>query len=380
MRSRFHRWIRRAAWPCGILVALIVTMTGCQTSRYYRQAIAGQWEILRLQKPIQRITSDPTTPAMLRNRLDLVSRIRSFAESELHLPADEHYLQYADLHRRFVVWNVYAAPEFSRKPKTWWYPFVGRLKYRGYFREADARSYAAKLEEKGYDVYVGGVQAYSTLGWFRDPVLNTFAFDSELELVELLFHELAHHVVFAKGDTDFSEAFATAVAEEGVRRWLLANGDLRSMQQYKIERERREEFVQLVSKAIAELERLYAGSHSSTGNSQVEDAQAAMRDQKKATLERMQREYEQLKVKWNGWDEYDGWFRGTINNAKLNTVDTYYRLVPAFHELLQRSGGDLAEFYETAGALAKRTKPERQAELQALLETSDSRDNVAISD
>ena len=154
--------------------------------------------------------------------MQLVSKLRDFADRDLKLPVNGHYRKYVDVHRTFVVWNVEAAPEFSMEPKSWWYPLVGSLEYRGYFAESNARGYAARLKKKGYDVYVAGTTAYSTLGWFKDPILNTFVFQPEGELAETIFHEQGHQRVFAGGDTNFNEAFATTVGQEGARRWLRA--------------------------------------------------------------------------------------------------------------------------------------------------------------
>src|SRR5439155_27160335 len=177
--------------------------------------IGGQYALLTHQQSIEKLASAPATPSPLKEKLRLVQDLRVFAKQELRLPVDGHYRKYVDVHRAFVVWNVEAAPEFSLEPKSWWYPFVGRLEYRGYFSEGSARRYGSRLEKKGNDVHVGGVEAYSTLGSFADPVLNTFILDAEGDLAELIFHELAHDRVFARGDTNFNEAFATSVGQEG---------------------------------------------------------------------------------------------------------------------------------------------------------------------
>src|SRR5262245_58234042 len=223
------RWLRQALElsPVRLLAGVLCLpwLAGCGTVGYYAQAIRGQCQILHRQEPIARLLQDTNTPPRLRQRLELVLRLREFAERDLGLDANGHYRHYADLRRPFAVWNVYAAPEFSLKAKAWWYPVVGRLEYQGYFDEAKARRYASRLATDGYDVYVGGVPAYSTLGWFRDPVLNTFVFDDDVDLADTLLHELAHQRLFVAGDTDFNEAFATAVAEAGVQRWLRAADD-----------------------------------------------------------------------------------------------------------------------------------------------------------
>src|SRR5438045_6027277 len=160
-KRKARRWL-----IAGMLVLVVVAVSGCKTINYYRQAAVGEYQLLSKQKPIARLLGDTNTPARLRQRLELVTQLRAFAERTLKLPVDGHYRKYADLHRPFVVWNVEAAPEFSLEPKSWWYPYVGSLEYRGYFSEKAAEKYGAVIKKDGYDVYVGGVEAYSTLGWF----------------------------------------------------------------------------------------------------------------------------------------------------------------------------------------------------------------------
>ena len=232
-----------------VLAALALLLTGCDTTRYYRQAVGGQYDVVARQEKISKLLARTNTPLALREKLALVLRLRAFAETELGLKTDGHYAKYADLGRPFVVWNVYAAPELSMTPKRWWYPVVGRLKYRGFFAEADARACAEELARQGYETYVGGAEAYSTLGFFKDPVLNTFVHNKPPDLAETLFHELAHQRVFASGDTDFNEAFATAVGEEGVRRWMAAHGDAAMRAQYETDLRRKEQFVALLMQA-----------------------------------------------------------------------------------------------------------------------------------
>lgn len=332
-------------------------LAGCGTVGYYAQAVRGQCQVLHRQQPIQKLLADTNTLPRLRERLALVLSIRDFAGKELRLPANGHYLHYADLKRRFAVWNVYAAPEFSFTAKAWWYPVVGRLEYRGYFDEGAARREAARLAARGFDVHVGGVTAYSTLGWFRDPVLNTFLFDADVELAELLFHELAHQRLFIAGDTDFNEAFATAVAEAGAERWLRSRGDAASVTRQREAAERQRVFLALVAGARAELEALYPATP-------APGCTCDLRREKAAVFERLRRDYEVAKAKWGGGAEYDGWFRQPLNNALLNTVDTYHAFVPAFRRMLATAGGDPETFFKQAEALGKLKKAERHRRLR----------------
>jgi predicted aminopeptidase len=278
-----------------------------------------------------------------------------------------HYLRYADLHRPFVVWDVYAAPEFSLEPKTWWYPFVGRLDYRGYFRESSARNCAARLARAGYDTSVGGVEAYSTLGWFKDPVLNTFIHRDEPELAETLFHELAHQRVFASGDTDFDEAFATAVGQEGARRWLRARGDQAAYEHYVASIHYHEHFERLIVATRQKLEILYGDTRKPDGTLKAAKAPPLpveqLRAEKQRILAALRSDWEQLRAQWGSGAGLEDWLAEDLNNAELNSESTYYHLVPAFDRLLAANGGDLAKFYVAVERLAKLPKTKRHQQL-----------------
>jgi len=352
--------------PARVLPLLLLCLAngGCQTAGYYSQAIRGHCQVVARQQSIATILNDPKTPEPLKARLQLVLELRAFADSELKLPAKRHYSRYADLGRRFDVWNVSATPEFSMESKSWWYPLAGRLEYRGFFEEASARQLAAKLAGEGFDVDVGGVQAYSTLGWFSDPVLNTFIHDSEIDLAELLFHELAHQRLFVAGDTDFSEAFAECVAEEGTRRWLRARGSAAARAAYEAKLVRKAEFTRLITSTRTRLAELFCRVAPEVPPlapvSMLDpDRAAEMRRRKQDVFETLRRDYEALKSTWGGATDYEGWFKRPLNNARLNDVDTYYRLVPSFHALLRSCDGDLEKFFREAKALGKLPKLER---------------------
>ena len=363
---RLRKWLAAPA-----LLLAVLAMSGCQSFSFYGQAIKGQYEIVAHRERIEKLLADPQTPAPLKAKLQLVQSLRAFAKKDLKLPVDGHYQKYADVHRPFVVWNVEAAPEFSLEPKTWWYPFVGSLEYRGYFSERGARDYAARLQKKGYDVYVGGVPAYSTLGWFKDPVLNTFIFDPEPDLAETLFHELGHQRVFASGDTDFNEAFATTVGQEGARRWLRVKGDKSAYDKYLAELRRNRQFANLIMNTCERLEALYGDERTEEGKVKAGNKKRALpperlRAQKQHLIDRLQQEYAQLKAQWGGSTEYDEWFAGPVNNAQLNSVAAYYDLVPGFERLLEQNGGDLEKFYEAADRLTHEPRMERCRLLRSL--------------
>ncbi len=367
-KKRLKR-LKRAAIAV-LLLVVVAAVSGCHTLGFYGQALKGQYQIFANERTITKLLADTNTPAPLKARFELLLKLRTFAASDLKLPVDEHYQKYVDLQRPYVVWNVEAAPEFSLEAKTWWYPLVGSLEYRGYFSKPGATNYAGYLRRKGYDVSVGGVEAYSTLGWFKDPVLNTFIFEPDSELAEIIFHELGHQRVFARGDTDFNEAFATSVGEEGARRWLEGKGDTNALQRYEAHLHRNGQFVHLVQTTRAQLEALYGDERTENGKlraARKTDAPSpVLRQRKQEILDDMKHEYGRLRTDWGGDPEFDGWFQRPLNNAHLNSVAAYYDLVPAFEELLAQNGGDLEKFYQAAERLSKKPRTERHEELRAL--------------
>lgn len=356
-----------------LLVFMLAAVTGCQTVSYYSQAIRGQCHLLASRQPVRKLLDDPKTDPVLKGQFRLTLRLREFAAAALNLPTNGHYLDFVQLDRPYVVWNVHASPEFSLTAKEWTYPVVGRLKYRGYFSERAARGYADQLAAKGYDVYVEGVRAYSTLGWFKDPLCSSFIHLPEPELAELLFHELAHQRVFIRGDTDLSEAFATTVAEEGVRRCLCAAGNAAADQHYQLALQHNQQFVQLLAAARQRLESLYQAfdqirhqSSTQTGR----DLEPFFRQAKACLVQSLREDYRQMRTTWGGDHSYDAWMDHPLNNAQLNTIDTYYRWVPALHELLRQHQGDLIRFYTEVQRLSRLPQKKRQAKLAELLSAS----------
>jgi predicted aminopeptidase len=362
-------------WLCVLgLPAVLAGAAGCGSLGFYGQAIKGQYQIVAHRKSIEKVIADPQTPARLRGQLGLVRRLRGFAEKELNLPVNGHYRKYADLHRPYVVWNVQAAPQFSTQPKSWRYPLVGRLEYRGYFSGRGATNCARSIAADGYDVYVDGVEAYSTLGWFADPVLNTFVYREEPGLAEVLFHELAHQRLFVGSDTDFNEAFATTVGQEGTRRWLLAGANTNLYERYSLALRRNEQFVHLVLEARSRLERVYGDTRDSDGKVKPAANLPApvdeLLDAKRDVFDDLRRQYERLKTEWGGFAGHDAWFAGELNNARLNSVAEYYDLVPGFDQLLRVCAGDMEEFYRSAERLSKMSKKKRRQWLEDLAKGS----------
>ena len=337
-----------------ILLAVLVT-SGCQTVYYYGQAIDGQLSILAQREPIEELLEDPDMDEKLKNRLVLILEVRKFAQNDLHLPVENNYLTYVDLARSYVMWNVFAAPEFSLEPKTWCYPIAGCVAYRGYFAQKDAHEYAGTLEKKNFDVYVGGVSAYSTLGWFDDPVLSTMMRMSETESAALIFHELAHKLLYVPGDSAFNESFATAVEQEGVRRWLMVKGDQHAHAEYLLKYRRHRQFIDLITEYRYRLESVY----------QSPDADTVKREKKAELFNQMIRDHDDLKQQWGGTSRYSHWFQQPLNNAKLVSVFTYQDWVPAFNAILNRKNGDLIQFYKECRRLAEKSRDARYAALAA---------------
>lgn len=343
---------------CRVALLLMAALSagGC----YLMQAATGQMEITSKRQPIAKLLTDDSTPEKLRARLEYVSAARTFASQELGLPDNDSYRSYADVGRPYVVWNVFATDEFSVQPKRWCFPIAGCVVYRGYFKEENAKRYARRLRLRGEDAAVGGVAAYSTLGHFKDPVLNTMLGWSDVQLASTLFHELAHQVVYVPGDSKFNEAFATVVEEAGLQRWLASRGRLQELDAWNEQRERNAQFVALLLQTRDRLEALY--------ESDLSDDEK--RDRKQYEFGVLKLQYSQLKAEqWKGYRGYDAWFSRTLNNAHLVSAATYYGCVPGLRQLLQSVDGDLPKFYEKARELAKET---REARAAALCSVADS--------
>lgn len=344
----------------GLVAALLILVlpgaSGCSTLGYYYQAARGQLALTTAAKPIAEVLDDPATPEPLRARLQTARLVRDYATTDLRLPDNGSYRKYADLKRPFVVWNVFAAPEFSIRPREWCFPIAGCVSYKGWFDEKAANDFAEQVRREGYDVFVYGVPAYSTLGWFDDPLLNTFIGYPRAEVARLVFHELAHQVAYAGGDSTFNESFATAIELEGVRRWLGRGGTEAERAEFEAMQVRRRDFVALIERARSRLEAVYAQP--------LEPA--AMRAAKAAEFVRLREEYAGLRQQWGGFRGYDRWFGQALGNAHLASVATYTQRVPAFAALIAREGGDLERVYAEAKRLAKLPLAERTAELDRL--------------
>ena len=344
------------------LVALsVIGATGCSTFAYYGQAAAGHVSMMADAQPIDRLLADSQTPERLKTQLEKARQMRAFASRALGLPDNASYTAYTDLKRPAVVWNVFATPELSLSLKTWCYPMFGCAGYRGYFDRARADALAAELRAQGYDVNVGGVPAYSTLGWMNwaggDPLLNTFIFWPDAELARLIFHELAHQVVYVKDDTVFNESFATAVERAGVQRWLAQHGNDELRAAWAAYELRRADFLALLLEHRKLLEAAYASTAS----------QDDKRARKREVIARLKSEHERIKrERWNNFAGYDRFFAQDLNGAHLAAVGAYNDLVPAFEALLVRVGGDLPKFYAEVKRIGALAHAHRRAELHSM--------------
>ena len=346
VRWRAMRWRKVLT-----VVALCAVIQGCAMP-FYWQAIGGQFELLRKRTPIEKVLADPEQDDRVKATLSRVPEIRRFAVDDLKLPHSKSYHTYVDLGRPYVVWNVIATGEFSVTPKRWCYPFTGCVSYRGFFNRKSAERFRDRLEKQGLDTYIGGASAYSTLGYFADPILSSMVVGGETYVASIVFHELAHQVVYIKGDSALSEAFASAVEEYGTERWLEHQGDTAALERYRRRTRYRLEFAALISAQQDRLRAVFA----------QEMPAEEMRAAKAAAYEQMRTDYTHLKAAWGGATDYDNWFSGTLNNAALAAVATYRRWLPTLKQRLEAQGPEA--FYAEMRGIAEMSPISRQLVLE----------------
>lgn len=345
---------------CLLVLILLPLINGCSSTRYYSQLASGQWQLLKAREPVADIIADPQRPAALRQQLAKAQAARTFASQHLHLPDNASYRLYADLKRPYVVWNVFATPEFSLNPVTHCFAIAGCVAYRGYYTPGGARGEAALQRQQGKDVYIGGVEAYSTLGWFDDPLLNSMLGWGDDRVAALIFHELAHQQVYVKDDTAFNESFASFVEQQGLRQWRAQQGlppaDRHAARQ-------NEQFVGLVLDTRERLQTLYAQPL----------PVPRLRELKAAEFERMRREYRQLRdQQWGANPRFDAWIDAPMNNAKLLPFGLYERWVPAFAALFKQNASQWPQFYAEVERVARLAPEQRKAALQSLMSSAAS--------
>ena len=335
-----------------LVIAFCFAAQGCGTL-YVAQAAKGQMQILTARKPINRVLANPKVSPQLKTRLESVRDAREFAWRELGLPNNKSYTTYADLRREYVVWSVVATPEFSIEPREWCFPIVGCVAYRGYFKEARAQRFADRLRAQGFDTMVGGTPAYSTLGKFNDPILNTMMIYGDDELASILFHELSHQVIYIQDDTAFNEAFAVTVEQEGLARWLKSRGRADQLVRYQKRRERQAEGLAVVRHYRAELATLYASGI----------AADIMRSRKATVFARLVEELKALDARYSVKSGIVDDLEDGPNNARLASIATYYDCVPGFEKLLASVDHDLPRFFAAAADLARLSRAERRARM-----------------
>jgi predicted aminopeptidase len=329
---------------------LVLCLCGCAGPGYYLQALSGQHKLMRSRQDIQTLLQDPATPPELATHLEHAEQIRSYAMDVLDLPAGGSYTSYVEVEGEALVWNVVATGEFSLDPKRWCFPVAGCVPYRGYFDQRKAREFAAKLARKGMDVLVSPSPAYSSLGWFNDPLLSTMFSPSDVRLAAYLFHELAHQRLYVKNDSTFNEGYADFVEDAGVRSWLAANQREDELHQWLQLQEAGKDFTGLVGATRKRLARLYAS----------DEPENAMRVQKSAIFESFEEDYRKLSdEKWRGTRYYAAWFREPLNNARLALYNTYEGSHCAFQRLWEKSSGDWRKFHHLAEQKSRLPAAER---------------------
>lgn len=349
--------MRKIAW---LMVGLVsMTLLGaCSTGAYLWQASKGHLQVLAVAQPIDEVLASPQSSDKIRGQLEHVQRIRAYSIERLALPDNKSYTTYADLNRPYVVWNVIASPRDSLDLKTWCFPFTGCISYKGFYNEADAVALGEQLRAEGWDVAVMGVPAYSTLGFTPDPVLSTFINYPVGELARLIFHELAHQVIYIADDTMFNESFATAVEELGVQAWLSQQGNEELKVQYETFDQRRVAFRAMLAKAQADLKVLYS--------SRGDQSEADVLQAKKQRIDALRDEYALLKKSWNGWSGYDRFMAEDLNNAKLGVSGLYTFHVPAFKALFAQCESSFPAFYEAVETLGAKPVALRETMLSEL--------------
>lgn len=337
------------------MLAACASTLACSGPAYYWQAASGQYELMRDRQDIEALLNDPETRPDLAGRLRTSREILDFARQHLDLPAEDSYTSYVETGREAVVWNVVAAPEFSLQAKKWCFAIAGCVPYRGYFEQEKAQRSAMRLQNRGFDVAISPATAYSTLGWFKDPLLDTMMQSTDTRLAATLIHEVAHQKLFVKGDTAFNEAYASFVENAGVAHWLDALGNQDEVSAWQQSRSALAQFHALLADTRQELQQLYRR------NLTLIDLRAG----KAAIFENLEGRYEQLKDEaWAGRDYFGGWFEGGVNNADLALFNDYQAGVCAFSQLFAQVGSDFGRFHKMVRNMASQDRETRKAWLE----------------
>lgn len=339
------------------IIALSFMLQACTSLGYYWEKVQGHAEILNKQRPLQEVIDDPKTTAEIKQRLQSAQQARDFASAVLKLPDNDSYRNYVDIERDYVVWTVVATPPYSIKAKQWCFLIVGCLSYRGYFSKQAAEEFAADLKKQGMDVYVAGTRAYSTLGWFDDPLLSTMLYKSEAHRIGIIFHELAHQQLFVEDDTAFNEAFASSVELQGIKAWFENKKDQQAYQDYQLSKNRDRDFKKLLQQTHEQLKRLYNSVQSKKDKA----------SEKIAIFKTLTINYIKFKKQWDDYAGYDKWMSQELNNAHLALVATYNNWIPAFVALHKSANYDFELFYKNVKILSEKNKKQREKLLLELM-------------
>jgi len=339
------------------ILLVVLILSGCAELKYYGHVVSGQFEVISKRRPILEVIEDPKTNPEVVQKLKAVERMHDFAIRDLHLPDTDSFRSYSDLGRPYVLWNVFATPELSLATKQWCYPFFGCLGYRSYFEKAYAESIALELEQQGWDVHIAASPAYSTRGFFADPIYNPMLRYDDVTLAGILFHELAHEKIFFKNDSELNESFAVSVQNEGIKRWLAYEQQPQYYSEYIIAQQRDKQFVALLLRYREKLKNLYQSTK--TDNEK--------RQRKKQILKALRIAYFKIRKEWDDYAGYDHWFTKPLNNARLAPVGTYQGHVAAFAALLKKHDGNLPDFYSHAERLSELPAGERREQLLEIL-------------
>ncbi len=341
------------------LIGIILSLSGCSTVSYYSQSAKGHLSLMVKRKPIAQLLKDDSVSEQRKKELKLVQEIRTYASERLKLPNNGSYTKFVELHRKAVTWNLVVTPKYSMTPSQWCFPIIGCISYKGYFSEHKATSEAKQLAALGYDTFVAESTAYSTLGWFNDPVVSTMLDHGVLLTAETIFHELAHQRVYHKSDSDFNEAFASAVGQVGTRLWLKEKHP-KSLAAYDDYLKKQQQFIGLLLATTEKLKKLY----------KIKMSDAETEKKKQAIIKGLKLQYTKLKKSWGGYNAYDAWFDKPINNARLALVGVYFQQIPIFVRVLESYHGDFERFYKEMKKLEKYTKEERNQRLKKLIQSN----------
>jgi predicted aminopeptidase len=339
---------------------LFIPIVGPSTIGYLGQAISGHFRIMLSRVAIQKMLKTKHLDPDTRKKLSMILQIRAYASNELGLPDNGSYTVISQIKEMYPGWNVYCAPKFSLEPCTWCYPIAGCVVYKGYFAKNDAFEFADKMKNMGFDVFVGPFIAYSTLGWYDDPVLTSQLRMDSIQLASLVFHELAHQKIYVSGDSRFNEGFAVSVERSGVLRWLRSLGREDQIIQARRFWNAEDTMVSKILRARSELDKIYHDNLDSSALSYKKDSIFH-----KLTLSLCNGNCKGVLLPKIYGEEFE------LNNAYFIPINTYYSLVKEFQYLLDHCGGNFIQFYKKVKVLGKLPIDKRQHEIKSGFISSD---------